>query len=160
MIFIFLNRHSLLYQPFFSFDLDFCLFHSISIAPKASVCNTGDLGSIPGLGRSPGGGHGNPHQYSCLENPHGQRRLAGCSPWGSQRVRPDWATQHSTAQKPALIRWLFEQRSEGCRKHCRHLRTPGKGNSKYKDHGGKKRLFFYNTFYFYLFSGLFLITCI
>ena len=36
-------------------------------------------GSIPGLGRSPGGGHGNPLQYSCLENPHGQRSLAGYS---------------------------------------------------------------------------------
>ena len=39
---------------------------------KESACNagdTGDLGSIPGLGRSPGGGHGNPNQYSCLENP-------------------------------------------------------------------------------------------
>ena len=36
---------------------------------KDSTCNAGDLGSIPGLGRSPGGGHGNPLQYSCLENP-------------------------------------------------------------------------------------------
>ena len=36
---------------------------------KASACNAGDLGSIPGLGRSPGEGHGNPLQYSCLENP-------------------------------------------------------------------------------------------
>ena len=35
---------------------------------KASACNAGDLGSIPGLGRSPGEGHGNPLQYSCLEN--------------------------------------------------------------------------------------------
>ena len=33
---------------------------------KESACNVGDLGSIPGLGRSPGGGHGNPHQYSWL----------------------------------------------------------------------------------------------
>ena len=41
----------------------------------------GDLGLIPGLGRSPGGGHSNP-QYRCLENPHGQRSLAGYSPWG------------------------------------------------------------------------------
>ena len=41
-----------------------------------------DLGSIPGLGRSPGGGHGNPCQYCCLENPHGQRSLAGYSPRG------------------------------------------------------------------------------
>jgi len=37
---------------------------------KESACNVGDLGSILGLGRSPGGGHGNPLQYSCLENPH------------------------------------------------------------------------------------------
>ena len=36
---------------------------------KESACNAGDLGSIPGLGRSPGGGHGNPLQYYCLENP-------------------------------------------------------------------------------------------
>ena len=36
---------------------------------KASACNVGDLGLIPGLGRSPGGGNGNPLQYSCLGNP-------------------------------------------------------------------------------------------
>ena len=53
---------------------------------KESASNEGDLGSIPGLGRSPGGGHGNPLQYSCLENPHGQKSLAGYSAWGSQRV--------------------------------------------------------------------------
>ena len=47
---------------------------------KESTWNAGDLGLIPGLGRSPGGGHGNPLLYSCLENPHGQRRLAGYSP--------------------------------------------------------------------------------
>ena len=49
---------------------------------KESVCNAGDLGSIPGLGRSPGEGNGNPLQPSCLENPHGQRSLVGCNPWG------------------------------------------------------------------------------
>jgi len=36
---------------------------------KESSCNAGDLGSIPGLGRSPGEGNGNPLQYSCLQNP-------------------------------------------------------------------------------------------
>ena len=36
---------------------------------KESACNVGDPGLIPGLGRSPGEGHGNPLQYSCLENP-------------------------------------------------------------------------------------------
>ena len=39
----------------------------------------GDLDLIPGLGRFPGGGHSNPLRYSCLENPHGQRSLAGYS---------------------------------------------------------------------------------
>ena len=49
---------------------------------KESASKAGDLGSIPGWGRSPGGEHGNALQYSCLENPHGQRILAGYSPWG------------------------------------------------------------------------------
>ena len=63
---------------------------------KESACNAGDLGSIPGLGRSPGGGHDNPLQYSCLETPHGQRRLAGYSPWGRKEL--DTTEQLSTAQ--------------------------------------------------------------
>ena len=41
-----------------------------SSAGKESTCNAGDLGSIHGLGRSPGEGHGNPLQYSGLENPY------------------------------------------------------------------------------------------
>ena len=45
---------------------------------KESTCS---LGSIPGLGRFPGGGHGNLLQYSCLENPYGQSGLTGYSPW-------------------------------------------------------------------------------
>jgi len=49
---------------------------------KESTCNAGDLGSVSGLGRSPGGGPGKPLQYSSLENPHGQRSLEGYSPWG------------------------------------------------------------------------------
>ena len=40
---------------------------------KESACNVGDLCSIPGLARSPGGGHDNPLQYSCLENPMDRR---------------------------------------------------------------------------------------
>ena len=48
---------------------------------KESACNVGDLGSIPGLGRSFGEGHSNPLQCSCLENPM-QRNLADYSPWG------------------------------------------------------------------------------
>ena len=55
---------------------------------KNLTANAGDirdLGLIPGLGRSPAGGHGNPLQYSCLENPHGQRSQVGCSPWGHKK---------------------------------------------------------------------------
>ena len=63
---------------------------------KESTCNVGDLGSIPGLGWSLGGGHGNPLQYSCLENPHGQRSLEGYSPWGHKQL--DTTEWLSTAQ--------------------------------------------------------------
>ena len=44
---------------------------------KESAYNAGDLGSMSGLERFPRGGHGNPLQYSCPENPHGQRKLVG-----------------------------------------------------------------------------------
>ena len=63
---------------------------------KESTCHAGDLGLIPVLGRSPGGGHDNPLQYSCLENPHGQRRLEGYSSWGCKES--DTTEQLSTAQ--------------------------------------------------------------
>ena len=56
---------------------------------KESACGVGDLDLIPGLGRSSGGGHGNPLQYSCLENCHGQTDVGGYSPWNSpgQNIR-------------------------------------------------------------------------
>ena len=63
---------------------------------KETTCNVEDLGLIPGLGRSPGGEHGNPLQYSCLENPHGQRSLAGYSPWDHKEL--DMTEWLSTAQ--------------------------------------------------------------
>ena len=65
---------------------------------KKKPANAGclrDTGSIPGSERPPGGGHGNPLQYSCLENPHGQRSLAGYSPWGRKEL--DMTEQLSTA---------------------------------------------------------------
>ena len=52
---------------------------------KESTGNVGDMGSTPGLRRSPREGHGNPRQYSSLENPHRQKRLVGCSPWGHKK---------------------------------------------------------------------------
>ena len=53
---------------------------------KDSACNVGVLGLIPELGRSPGGGRGNPLEYSFLENPHGQRSLADYSPLGCKKL--------------------------------------------------------------------------
>ena len=55
-------------------------------AGKESACNVGDLGPIPGLGSFPGEGNSYPLQYSCLENPHGLRSLAGYSPWGHKEL--------------------------------------------------------------------------
>ena len=51
-----------------------------SSAGKKSTHNAGDPSLIPGLGRPPGGGHGNALQYSCLVNPHGQRSLVDYRP--------------------------------------------------------------------------------
>ena len=56
---------------------------------KASVYNAGDLGLIPGLGRSPGEGNGNPLQYSCLGNPVDGGVWCRLLSMGSQRVRHD-----------------------------------------------------------------------
>ena len=62
---------------------------------KELARNSGDLGSIPGLGRSPGGGHGNPLQYSCLENPQTEKPCRLQSIW-PQRVGHDSATNTHT----------------------------------------------------------------
>ena len=85
--------------PLYGFPLYICLillgFPGGSVS-KEFACNAGDLGSIPGLGSSAGGGNGNPLQYSCGENPHGQRSLAGCSPRG--RRESDKTERLSIAQ--------------------------------------------------------------
>ena len=61
----------------------------MALVVKHLPANAGDVrdaGLIPLLGRFPGGGHVNPLQYSCLENPHGQRSLVGYSPWGCKEL--------------------------------------------------------------------------
>ena len=63
-------------------------FPCISVG-KESACNAGDLGSVPGLGRSPGEGNGNPRQYPCLEN------LMDRGAW--------WATVHGVAKSQARL---------------------------------------------------------
>ena len=55
---------------------------------KASACNAGDLGLVPGSGRFPGEGNGKPLQYSCLENPM-EGGAGGLQSMGSRRVRHD-----------------------------------------------------------------------
>ena len=53
-------------------------------------------GFDPWVGKTPAGGHGNSLQYSCLENPHGQRSLAGYSPWDCKELDMTEAPQHET----------------------------------------------------------------
>ena len=71
--------------------------------PSANAGDAEDVGSIPGLGRSPAGGNGNPLQYSCLKKSHGQRSLAGCSPKGLEESdtteRLSTAHQHTRKEK-------------------------------------------------------------
>ena len=76
----------------------------VVLVVKNPTANAGDIreaGSIPGLGRSPQGGHGNPLQYSSLENCHGQRCLAGCSPRGQKEL--DMTGRLSTAHSYSLF---------------------------------------------------------
>ena len=61
---------------------------------KESACGAGDTGSIPGWGRSPGGGHGNPLHYSCLENPMDRAAWRGYTPRG--RTESDTTEQLGT----------------------------------------------------------------
>ena len=70
---------------------------------KESACNAGDLGSFPRLEISPGGGHDNPLQYSCQENP-----MAGYSPWDHKEsdTTEQLSTQHSTSFKVVKIQKL------------------------------------------------------
>ena len=72
---------------------------------KESTCKAGELGSIPGMGRFPGEGNGNPLQYSCLGN-HGWRSLVGYSPWGYK----EWDTierLHSFSELLCIIQQFY-----------------------------------------------------
>ena len=62
---------------------------------KEPACNAGDSDLIPKLGRSPGEEYGNPLQYSCLQNPHGQRSLAGYIPQGHKELDTAEVTEHA-----------------------------------------------------------------
>ena len=64
--------------------------------PPANVGDVRGVDLILQLGGSPGGRHGNPLQYSCLESPHGQRSLAGYSPWVRKELDMTEQLSHST----------------------------------------------------------------
>ena len=70
---------------------------------KTPTCNARDLGSIPQSGRSPEEGNGNALQYSCLENPHGQRILAGYSPWGCKESDTTKQLTHTQTRSIRMI---------------------------------------------------------
>ena len=59
---------------------------------------------IPGMGRSPGEGNGNPLQYPCLENPHGQKSLVGSSPWVTESDTPEPLSVHAHSGSPVFRR--------------------------------------------------------
>ena len=74
-----------------------------------------DTGLLPGWGRSPGGGHGNPLQYSFLENLHGQRNLGDYSPWGLEESDTAEVTEHTHAY---MFRMGNVSKSEDSGKGC------------------------------------------
>ena len=81
---------------------------------KESACNVGDMGLISGLERSLGGGHGNPLQYSCLDNTHGQRSLVDYSLWGHKE---------SSTAKSVSLSWGAREVGSPCEwrggaRHC------------------------------------------
>ena len=76
------------------------------LSGKESACSardTGDSGSIPGSRRSPGGGNGNPLQYSCLDNPM-DRGACGLQSVGLQRIRHFWASEHACNVRTSICR--------------------------------------------------------
>ena len=62
-----------------------------------------DVGLVLGSGRSPGGGHSNPLQYSCLENPCGQRSLASHSPWGCKESDTPEQLKHINTRSEEVV---------------------------------------------------------
>ena len=76
---------------------------------KVSACNAGETGSVPGLGRSPGEGNGNPVWYSCLEKSHGWRSLVGYSPGGCKESdTTEWLHFTSETSETMLNTPTFE----------------------------------------------------
>ena len=99
--------------------------------PSANAGDAGDVGLIPGLGRSPGEGHGNPHQYSCLKNPM-DRGASGVTVHGVAKNWTRLMTEFTHTQHTHPI-----SRRQRKRKDI----PQGKGNSAKTDFGLKMQLF-------------------
>ena len=80
---------------------------------KNPPANAGDVGSIPGLGRSAGEGNGSPLQYSCLGNPMNRGALAGYSPWGPKESDTTQQLNNNILKKtylfPSYYKWEMLQ---------------------------------------------------
>ena len=87
--------------------------------PSANAGDIKDTGSIPRSGRSLGGGHGKPFQYSCLENPQRQRSLAGYSPEGRKESVTAKATEHNTQRSLTIVNKKTQYCV--CVKHCNEV---------------------------------------
>ena len=96
---------------------------------KNLPANAGDVrppSSIPRSGRSLGGGHGNPLQYSRLENPHRQRSLVGYSPWAHKELDTTEATEHARpGRSMSEPRGSCSRGSVGTRDWAQKRETPG-----------------------------------
>ena len=81
---------------------------------KESNCNAGDLGFIPGLRRSPGGGHEKLLQHSCQEKSRGQGSLVGYSPWSCKEsdMTEQLSTAHGNHKEEISIRHKKERERE------------------------------------------------
>ena len=82
----------------------------------ANAGDVRDANQIPGSGRSAGGGHGNPLQYCCLENPHGQRSLVGYSPQGRKESDMTEVTKYACIG----LHWWLSGKESTCQ--CRRPR--------------------------------------
>ena len=103
---------------------------------KESICNVGDVGSVPGLGRSPGEGKGNSLQYFRLENLPGQRSLMGYSPWGCKGLdTTEWQSTH-THHISEWLNWKDQSHQLwGCRRTGNSHILPGGNVNGYKHFG-------------------------
>ena len=90
---------------------------------KNPLANAGDPGSIPGSGRSPGEGDGNPLQYSCLETPTDKGNLVGYRPWG-RRVRRDLEIEQQQGARVVTPVGDMTQKEEQVQKKKKYWLSP------------------------------------